>query len=172
MVIATLVALYCVLPFSGQHRWLGAVIGLGALGAMVPLVVRLTGAVVVADHPFQKAVESVAIVVTMLVVGFSGAYLTIDVDPRQFAGLETRLDSVYFTVTTLSTVGYGDIAAVGQTARAVVTLQILFDLSVLAMAVRVLSTAARRAMYRDGEPVLRPRDAQERRSARRSTRRR
>ena len=151
VVIATLVVLYCVLPFSGQHRWLGAVIGLGALGATVPLVVRLTQAVALSDHPVRKAVESTAIVVTMLIVGFSAAYLTIDADPGQFSGLETRLDSVYFTVTTLSTVGYGDIAAVGQTARAVVTLQILFDLSVLAVAVRVLATAARRAMNRDGD---------------------
>ena len=41
----------------------------------------------------------------------------------QIPGLETRLDSIYFTVTTLSTVGFGDIAAHSQGARAVVTVQ-------------------------------------------------
>lgn len=148
-VVVALVGLYAVLPFSGQHRWLGAGIGLAALAATVPLVIRLTAAVAASDHPLQTAVESTVLLVTMLVVGFSAAYLVIDDRATQFDGLETRLDSVYFTATTLSTVGFGDIAAVGQTARAAVTLQILFDLSVLAIAVRALTTAARRAVRAD-----------------------
>ena len=148
---AALVGLYTVLPFSGHHRWLGATVGLAALAATVPLVFRLTRAVAVSDRPLQTALESTALVVTMLVVGFSAAYLVIDDGASQFVGLGTRLDSVYFTVTTLSTVGFGDIVAVGQTARAVVTLQILFDLSVLAIAVRALTTAARRAIHDAGD---------------------
>ena len=64
----------------------------------------------------------------------------------QFVGLDTKLDAVYFTVTTLSTVGYGDVHAVGQAGRLAVTLQIVFNLTFLAVAVRVLVGAAQRRL--------------------------
>ncbi|TFH53046.1 two pore domain potassium channel family protein [Actinomyces viscosus] len=47
--------------------------------------------------------------------------------PDQFTGLVTRTDALYFTVTTISTVGYGDVHAVGQAARGLVTAMIVFD---------------------------------------------
>ena len=62
----------------------------------------------------------------------------------QFEGLRTRVDAVYFTVTTISTVGYGDVHAVGRSARVAVTTQILLDLTVIAGAVKLLVGAARR----------------------------
>ncbi|MDO5065322.1 MAG: potassium channel family protein [Actinomyces bowdenii] len=48
--------------------------------------------------------------------------------PDQFTGLATRTDALYFTITTISTVGYGDIHAVGQSARALVTMMIVFNI--------------------------------------------
>jgi voltage-gated potassium channel len=62
----------------------------------------------------------------------------------EFDGLVTRLDAVYFTVTTLTTVGFGDIHATGQAARLAVTVQIVFNVVVLAAAVRVLGGVLRR----------------------------
>jgi hypothetical protein len=56
--------------------------------------------------------------------------------------MSTRIDAVYFTVTTLSTVGFGDVHAVGQAARLVVTGQILVNLAFLGIVVRVLARAA------------------------------
>ena len=41
----------------------------------------------------------------------------------------TRIDSVYFTVTTFATVGFGDITATTEAARLVVTGQMIADLS-------------------------------------------
>ena len=66
----------------------------------------------------------------------------------QINGVITKLDALYFTVTVVSTVGFGDITAVGQTARAVVTIQMIFDLAFLAIAVRVLARAAEQAHSR------------------------
>jgi voltage-gated potassium channel len=59
-------------------------------------------------------------------------------DGTQFAGLRTKTDGLYFAVTTLATVGFGDVHAQGQLARQVVTVQMVFNLVVLASAARVL----------------------------------
>jgi voltage-gated potassium channel len=60
-------------------------------------------------------------------------------DETQFAGLQTRTDALYFAVTTLATVGFGDVHAQGQLARQVVTVQMVFNVVVLASAARVLT---------------------------------
>ena len=49
----------------------------------------------------------------------------------------TRTDSLYFTVTVFATVGFGDIAATSQVARVVVIAQMIFDLLVLGLVVKV-----------------------------------
>ena len=49
---------------------------------------------------------------------------------------------MYFTVTTLATVGYGDIHPTGPPARAVVTTQIILNLAFLGIVVRVMARAA------------------------------
>ncbi|MCW3818415.1 potassium channel family protein [Micromonospora sp. DR5-3] len=52
--------------------------------------------------------------------------------PRQFSGLSTRVDALYFALTTLTTIGYGDVHAQGQVARVVVCVQMLFSIGVIA----------------------------------------
>ena len=88
------------------------------------------------------AVEAIVLLVAMLVLGFAAVYFAMDADQEQFDGLDTRVDAVYFTVTTLSTVGYGDIHATGHAARVLVTLQILMNLAFLGIVVRVMARAA------------------------------
>jgi voltage-gated potassium channel len=67
---------------------------------------------------------------------FSTAYyLLAFAQPDQIEGLHTRTDALYFTMSTLSTVGFGDVHAAGQAARAMVTLQLAFDLLVIGIAV-------------------------------------
>ncbi|SCF29552.1 Ion channel [Micromonospora viridifaciens] len=50
----------------------------------------------------------------------------------EFVGLQTRVDALYFALTTITTVGYGDVHAQGQVARAVVCGQMLFSIGVIA----------------------------------------
>lgn len=52
----------------------------------------------------------------------------------QFVGLETRTDALYFTLATLLTVGFGDVHAAGQLARVLVSIQMVFNVLVLATA--------------------------------------
>jgi voltage-gated potassium channel len=62
-------------------------------------------------------------------------YLLERAEPGQFDGLVTRLDAAYFALAILSTVGFGDVHAVGQAARAMVCAQIVFDVIVISLAV-------------------------------------
>lgn len=62
------------------------------------------------------------------------------------ADLETRTDSLYFTLQVLTTVGLGDVHAVGQTARAMVTVQMAFDLVFVAAGGSLLASVVRSRM--------------------------
>lgn len=65
--------------------------------------------------------------------------------PGEFADLQTKTDALYFAVTTLSTVGFGDVHAQGQVARGLLIVQMVFNVVVLARAAQTLlaSRAAR-----------------------------
>lgn len=143
LVTLVLSVLYLLMPLQTEFAWAGLLIGLVALACIAPFAYKRAQAVSRSRHPLFAAAESILMVVAMLVFGFSSVYLAVNRNVGQFEGLETRIDALYFTVTTLSTVGYGDVHATGQSARLLVTLQILFDLSLLAVSVRLLLGAAR-----------------------------
>ncbi|NKI40911.1 potassium channel family protein [Streptomyces physcomitrii] len=86
----------------------------------------------------------IAFLVCLSVLVFSAGYFVLAQEPGQMSGLRTRLDSLYFTVTTLATVGYGDISPRGQAARAVTILQISYTFVFLTAAATALSTHVRK----------------------------
>ena len=84
----------------------------------------------------------------VLILVFALVYNAISISaPAQFAGLGNKTDSLYFTMTVVSTVGFGDIHAAQTGARALVTLQMLFDVIYLGAALKVLSTLGRRHVF-------------------------
>jgi hypothetical protein len=144
--------IYFVLPLDS--RLTGAtdlLLALGLVGVAV-LVAFQTRAVVRSPHPFLRAAEALATSFTLFVLIFSVTYYLMNKSgPHVFTQPITRLDAVYFAVVVFGTVGFGDIAAVSETARAVVTFQIIFDLLFLGVAVRLLTGAAQRGV-RGGQP--------------------
>jgi hypothetical protein len=69
--------------------------------------------------------------------------------PRRPArGRLTRTDALYFTVTVFSTVGFGDITAKTEAARPVVTGQMIVDLVVIALMVKVVVGAVKQGRQR------------------------
>lgn len=68
--------------------------------------------------------------------------------PDEFTGLATRVDALYFALSTLLTVGFGDVHAQGQIARALLIAQMAFNVTVIAalasLMTRKLSSRARR----------------------------
>jgi voltage-gated potassium channel len=85
----------------------------------------------------------------IVLVIFAFIYYTVAINaPAQFTGLQTRIDSLYFSMVTATTVGYGDIHATGQAARAMVIVQIGFNVAFIA----VLSTLIRYQVRRNLGP--------------------
>jgi hypothetical protein len=142
VLVAALTLGYALLPLRGEYRWIGIAVGLGAIISIVPITIRRFHAVRRSDEPVVVAIEAVVLLVSMLILGFAAVYYAIDANQGQFEGLVTRVDSVYFTVTTLSTVGYGDIHAAGTAARLLVIVNILLNLAFLGVIVRVMARAA------------------------------
>ncbi len=111
--------------------------------AALMLLVLLAGAAPAscAGRRICPLLNSLLVVLYLVIVFFSLAYVQIERwSPGEFAELETRTDALYFTVTTLGTVGYGDVHAVGQMARIFVTTQIVFDVVFVACSCRSSAT--------------------------------
>jgi hypothetical protein len=79
---------------------------------------------------------------------FAASYWSMATHRGQFVGLQTRLDSLYFTGVTVGTVGYGDIHPSGQLARAVVLVQLVYTFVFLVGGVAAVRTRARARMAR------------------------
>ena len=73
----------------------------------------------------------------LLVMAASLTFFLLDqVQPGQVEDLDTRTDALYFTLSTMATVGYGDVHAEGQLARALVCALIVFNVVVVAALAR------------------------------------
>jgi hypothetical protein len=90
--------------------------------------------------------------VLLAVLAFALAYHSLALTrPREFMGLRTRLDALYFSLSTATSVGYGDVRPCGQVARALVTGQLAFDVVVIAAAVAVISASLQSRRSRRAE---------------------
>ena len=139
-VVAAVVAYY-LLPLNGS---LSVTAGAGlllALAAFVTFGVAQVKSVVHSAYPGIRAVQVLAVLIPVFILTFAAYYYVVArQDPSSFSDRLTRTDALYFTVTVLSTVGFGDITARSQPARIAVTVQMVADLAVLGVLVR---TAAR-----------------------------
>ena len=142
VLVAVLLLGYAFLPLRGSLWWVGCAVGFAAIIGVIPITIRRFHAVRRSETPILVGVEAIVLLVSMLVLGFAAVYYAMDAHQAQFAGMEDRVDAVYFTVTTLSTVGYGDVHATGTAARVLVTIQILTNLVFLGIVVRVMARAA------------------------------
>ena len=84
-----------------------------------------------------RSVGILTLMLILLVMSFSFTFYLMNLlDPEQISGLDTRTDALYFTLSTMATVGYGDVHAEGQLARALVCGLIVFNIVVVASLVR------------------------------------
>ena len=140
-----LVALYYLLPLDHiKNVPLALTAGIVILVVVAVWQVR---AIIRARYPALRAVEALAATVPLFLLLFASAYFTMaGTNPANFSTHSlTRTDALYFTVSTFSTVGFGDITAASQSARLVVTVQMLLDLLVLGLGIRAFVGAVQRA---------------------------
>ncbi|MCX5390557.1 potassium channel family protein [Streptomyces sp. NBC_00094] len=163
--LTVLIAAYFTLPLSvfrpsrPVFSWVTFVVILTILAILLLKQIR---SVLVDDQSGRPAL-GIPLLVGLSLVIFATAYLTLSRQHGEFDGLATRTDALYFTVITMSTVGYGDVAPTGQTARLVVTLQIVYNFVFIAAAAtaftqRLRSRVTARMRARGTTPVHPPDD--------------
>ena len=139
-----LIGAFYVLPI-GHESGLRAIVRLGVdiavVGAVFAWQIRRIS---VAALPELRAVEALGIVIALFLVLFSGVYLAMSHEsPFTFTRALDHTQALYFTITVFSTVGFGDITPRTDTARLVVSAQMLLDLAIIGAAVRLIFNAAR-----------------------------
>ena len=144
LILAAVVIVYFVVPISADLqrntviRILIAILVLALMAAGVVRQLRLH------LDDTDRRVDGLIVSITVVMTIFALCFLTVEQrDPSQFDGLETRLDALYFTVTTAASVGYGDVHAVGQAARAFVLVQMVFNVVFIGTAIALLSSRIR-----------------------------
>ena len=140
-----MVALYYVAPLDR----LGS-LPIGVTLATAALILAGTSvwqirAILDSSRPTVRAIEAFSAWVPLYLLMFaSGYYVLARDDLANFSShVLTRTDSLYYTVTVFTTVGFGDITATSQTARLIVTLQMILNLVVLGLGVRLITGAVR-----------------------------
>jgi hypothetical protein len=139
-------ALVPVASVSSISTVLRLIAGLVLVTAVIGWEVR---AILTASYPRVRAIEAVVTAVTLVIIVFALLYLGLaQAHPANFTQPLDRVSAVYFTVTILATVGFGDISAHTDSARLAVTIQMVLDLALLAVIVHVFLWAARTGVER------------------------
>ena len=138
--------------FEGLHVPFILIAGAAVFALVVVWQVRRIGR---ARLPVVRAVITLGMVIPFFLLLFASFYLSLAATSA--ASFSQQLDhsgSLYFTVTVFATVGFGDITAVSQAARAVVMVQMLGDLILVGLIARAIVDAVNRGRDRLG--VTRP----------------
>ena len=149
--VSVLFAAYFLIPAPTSSEGSGIpwlILQLAVFGVVVGVQVP---AIIEAKHPILRAVEALAVLVPVYLLIFARIYLANSLsDPSGFSRPLDHTTALYFTVTVFATVGFGDIVAQSNSMRLLVTLQMLLNLVVLGVGIRLLTAAARRGVARRG----------------------
>ena len=141
-----LVVIYYLLPLDHSSTPVAATTLVIGLVVFIGLIVFQVRSITRSQFPGLRAIEALATSVPLYLLLFAGAYVVMATISRSnFGGPLTHTDALYFTVTVFSTVGFGDITAKTETARLVVTMQMIADLLVIGVGLRVIIGAVGRS---------------------------
>jgi len=151
LLFSAVIYLYYVFPFGGgtlnSAAWIRLGIGFIFFALTTYLVARKVWN---AKHPQLGAVEALAVAFPRFICVYAGVYLGLShQNPAAFSEVLTHTSSLYFTVVTFGTVGFGDIRPVTDLARLVVTSQIVVDVLFVAFIVRGIFGISRLALSRE-----------------------
>lgn len=143
-----LVALYYLLPLDYSTRWLAITMLVIGLVALIGFAFQVR-TIIVSPFPGLRAVEALATSIPLFLLLFASTYVVMGaIAANSFNQPMTRTDALYFTVTVFATVGFGDITAKTETARLLVTGQMIVDLIILGIGARVILGAVQRGRQR------------------------
>ena len=156
---ALVVAIYFLLPLDhsiGFGTVLRFVLGVLALFAVIGWQVwRITRS----DYPTLRAVEALAFIIPLYVLLFATVYFLMNhANEATFGSPVSRIDAMYYSATVFTTVGFGDITAKTEAPRVIVTIQMMLDLVIIGLVVRLVVNAVkvgqRRSRPTPGQPSI------------------
>lgn len=147
--IVVLTTIYFLLPLDRVSLWLAITILVIGLVALIVLVAHQVLSVMSSSRPVLRAIESLAVSVPLFLLLFASSYVVMEsVAAQSFSQPLTHTDALYFTVTVFATVGFGDITPTTETARLVVTGQMIADLVIIGIAIKAIGGAVQRRRQR------------------------
>lgn len=134
-------------PEEQNYQAIGVTIGMFVLAAFyIIFFIRSVRAVQKSQFPNIRAGEAMFSSGILLLAIFASFYSLISLqDPEAFTEVLTPFSSMYFSLTILATVGFGDIAPHTVMARSVAMAQMVLDLIFIGVLVRVFANAAKRS---------------------------
>jgi hypothetical protein len=142
--IVALFVVYGLLPLQHSPADHGAGLLLGGLAIFGLVLAYEIRAILQARTPGLRAVEALSVILPLFLLVFSSLYVVMSQHVSgSFAHPLDRVSAFYFTVTTFATVGFGDIVPLNQSARIAVTVQMIMDLIVIGVLLKVVLGAVR-----------------------------
>jgi voltage-gated potassium channel len=149
LTVVALVVAYFMLPVDRELNAGTLVALIIGLCLVVVVIIWETRAILRSRYPALQGIQALAFVAPLFLLVFANAYYVLAHNlPASFTAPMSRTDSLYFVVTVFATVGFGDIAPVTQTARILVTAQMVGNLLLVGIALRVILTAVERSRDR------------------------
>lgn len=160
-IVAVVLLLYALTPVNAGPAAVAAVLSsLASIGLLLWIVVRQTRRIARHAEPAVAAVEALALLGTLFVLSFSMTYVALSAsDPTSFSQPVDKVAAIYFSMTIMSTVGFGDIVAVSDVARMTVVVQMIANLVLLALVVRIITEVTRWARAQRAPAGATPEDA-------------
>lgn len=145
LALVGLLTAYFLLPLDERDnigaRFVVVGIGLVVFGA---IFVRQVRQIRKAKYPVLRAVEAISLVATLFIVVMASIHYNLGVaTPSSYSETMNRLDALYFTITTLATVGYGDIAPTSNVTRSVTMVQMVLGVALIGGGIRIMLGMAR-----------------------------
>ena len=148
-----LIALAVILATDADLPWLQVALFVVGLAILTWAFLNMLIGDILHIHrnPIGRRAGVLGIMILEVLALFALTYLAISQRSGQIIGMATPLDALYFTMTTLMTIGFGDIAAEGQLARGTVLVQMFFSVLVLSASVRLFQSLTRAATRERGQ---------------------
>jgi voltage-gated potassium channel len=144
-----LVVLYYRLPLTGQLGASTVALLLAGLAVFAGVITWQVRAILRSQYPGLRAIEALAAAIPLFLLLFAAAYVKLaDAQPLAFSEPLSRTDALYLTITVFSTVGFGDITPVTDAARVTTMVQMLGDLVVVGLVLRVMLGAVKQGRER------------------------
>jgi hypothetical protein len=140
--VVALVAVYFLVPLEGSIG-----LRLAAYAAGLALVILVVGRQLrrhLRSRDADIRIDSLALAIVLAILLFALTYYAVGTaEPAEFNGLQTRIDALYYSLTVATTTGFGDVSAQGQLARILVSVQLVFNIVILATAAPLLTRTIR-----------------------------